>query len=450
MSKKSFIDSVRVASPCSEDWDEMTGNDRVRFCSHCAKDVNNLSEMTRKEATRLVRASGGNLCIRYIQDPKTKRPVFAEQLLQITRRTPQLAAGVMTASMSLSTITYAQGGVSPLPVTEPAIECPDKPAAVPEKTPSKGKLKGTITDANGAVIPYASVTIASVDAAVGAGRTASSEGVFSFDALDAGTYHVEARASGFAVGSAVVQISDGVEASADIQLVVAMAAPLEVTVDNTQYIVAGGIGFVEYQNPLASAVSDDDADLVRQLIAQGENVNGKEDEEYDKVTPLFIAVEHGNLEIVRLLLDAGAKVNVRDAEKRTPLMRLDGDATPELVELLLRHGAKVNLEDNENNTALIHAADSAPAAVIKALIDAGADVNAVNKEGETALMKAAYEESLEKVRMLLEAGAKVNLKNNDGETAWDMTSDEEIEDLLVGHGAIVPQKEEAPAADGDD
>src|SRR5437762_6602409 len=103
MSKKSFIDSVEVKSPCTEDWETMHGNDRVRFCDHCAKDVNNISEMTRKQAMRLVRAAGGNLCVRYIHDPVTKRPLFAEQLLQITRRTPGLAAGVMTASVSLST-----------------------------------------------------------------------------------------------------------------------------------------------------------------------------------------------------------------------------------------------------------------------------------------------------------------------------------------------------------
>jgi hypothetical protein len=53
--KKKFIDSVRVKDPCTEAWDKMMGNDRVRFCSHCAKDVNNLSEMPRKEARKLGR-----------------------------------------------------------------------------------------------------------------------------------------------------------------------------------------------------------------------------------------------------------------------------------------------------------------------------------------------------------------------------------------------------------
>jgi hypothetical protein len=31
MSKKSFIDSVEVKSPCTEDWAQMQGNERVRF-----------------------------------------------------------------------------------------------------------------------------------------------------------------------------------------------------------------------------------------------------------------------------------------------------------------------------------------------------------------------------------------------------------------------------------
>ena len=61
MSKSSFIDSVEVAAPCHESWDEMAGSETVRFCSHCAETVTNLSAMTRKEAARLVRASDGKL-----------------------------------------------------------------------------------------------------------------------------------------------------------------------------------------------------------------------------------------------------------------------------------------------------------------------------------------------------------------------------------------------------
>src|SRR4030095_8872297 len=108
MQKKSFVDSIRVANPCSEEWDQMTGNDRVRFCSHCAKDVNNISEMTPKEAVRLARASNGNICIRYKYDPVTKAPIFADRLHQISRRAPVLASGAMAASIAFSYTAFAQ------------------------------------------------------------------------------------------------------------------------------------------------------------------------------------------------------------------------------------------------------------------------------------------------------------------------------------------------------
>src|SRR5687767_10178935 len=134
MKKPGFIDSVRVKDPCTQAWDEMVGNDKTRFCTHCAKDVNNLSAMTRKEALKLVRRSGGSLCIRYIQQPVTKAPVFADQLTQITRRrTPLMAAGVMTASLSLSALTYAQGGAMVVPRRE-------TPAAVRVDAPSAARV----------------------------------------------------------------------------------------------------------------------------------------------------------------------------------------------------------------------------------------------------------------------------------------------------------------------
>ena len=43
----------------------MKGDDRARFCTHCRKNVYNLSAMPRDEAERLVCESAGSLCVRY-------------------------------------------------------------------------------------------------------------------------------------------------------------------------------------------------------------------------------------------------------------------------------------------------------------------------------------------------------------------------------------------------
>jgi hypothetical protein len=63
-----LLDQVRVASPCKADWNEMLGDERVRFCLSCEKNVYNLSSMTKDDAESLLRERLGNdLCLRFYQ-----------------------------------------------------------------------------------------------------------------------------------------------------------------------------------------------------------------------------------------------------------------------------------------------------------------------------------------------------------------------------------------------
>ena len=61
------LENIRIASPCPANWDEMYGNDRMRFCGECKLNVYNLSGMLRKEAENLVANAEGRLCVRYFQ-----------------------------------------------------------------------------------------------------------------------------------------------------------------------------------------------------------------------------------------------------------------------------------------------------------------------------------------------------------------------------------------------
>src|SRR5439155_9988250 len=60
-----LLQQIRVASPCSASWEEMGGDDCVRFCEHCRLNVYNLSAMSSAEAAALVREKEGRLCTRY-------------------------------------------------------------------------------------------------------------------------------------------------------------------------------------------------------------------------------------------------------------------------------------------------------------------------------------------------------------------------------------------------
>ena len=61
------LDNIRVASPCPANWNEMSGDERKRFCGECKLHVYNLSGMTRYDAENLLRLSEGRLCVRYYQ-----------------------------------------------------------------------------------------------------------------------------------------------------------------------------------------------------------------------------------------------------------------------------------------------------------------------------------------------------------------------------------------------
>jgi hypothetical protein len=60
-----LLSQIHVASPCSADWEGMSGDERVRFCRDCRLHVYNLSAMRREEAEELVRSHEGRLCVRY-------------------------------------------------------------------------------------------------------------------------------------------------------------------------------------------------------------------------------------------------------------------------------------------------------------------------------------------------------------------------------------------------
>lgn len=66
-SKLPVLDNIRVASPCTAAWSKMTGDERVRHCADCQKNVYNLSDLTRDEAEALIVEKEGRLCVRYFQ-----------------------------------------------------------------------------------------------------------------------------------------------------------------------------------------------------------------------------------------------------------------------------------------------------------------------------------------------------------------------------------------------
>ncbi len=57
------LPQIHIANPCHEDWEQMQGDSASRFCAHCSRSVQNLSEMTAAEVRDIVE-SGESVCVR--------------------------------------------------------------------------------------------------------------------------------------------------------------------------------------------------------------------------------------------------------------------------------------------------------------------------------------------------------------------------------------------------
>lgn len=139
---------------------------------------------------------------------------------------------------------------------------------------------------------------------------------------------------------------------------------------------------------LVNAIHARRASLVRHLIAAGVNVNGVSQR---REAPLIAAVEAGDSTILELLLKAGADVNRKPQENGpTPLMiAARSGCKINAIRILTDAGAEMEARDAQGMTALMHAAKAGDLNCVNALLRAGADVDATDNAGNKAINHAA-------------------------------------------------------------
>lgn len=219
-------------------------------------------------------------------------------------------------------------------------------------------------------------------------------------------------------------------------------------------------------------------DIARWLIGNGAKVDAEVIESEDRdddddlgATPLMLLADSigGNqVELIEMLLDAGADINHIDAHGQNIVHR--ALEAPSLLQILLARGADPNIAANDGETPLMRALlmnDDALARLLRAngardgdmtdvdfqravfegdqarvreLLAAGANVNF--QRGGTAVSTAVYREDLELLQLLVDAGADINLADSndpDGDfnpllrAAYD--GQEEIVGFLLNAGA---------------
>jgi ankyrin repeat protein len=140
------------------------------------------------------------------------------------------------------------------------------------------------------------------------------------------------------------------------------------------------------------------------LLQQGADVNGAQG---DGMTALHWAVEHGDQQLTRLLLEGGANPAAETRIGRhTPLHVAASGGYPIVVRMLVGARADVRALTTTGAAPLHFAAASGSGETVRILVDSGADVNVREPQwGQTPLMFAAASGRTEPVRVLLARGA---------------------------------------------
>ncbi|MFC1850941.1 ankyrin repeat domain-containing protein [candidate division CSSED10-310 bacterium] len=123
--------------------------------------------------------------------------------------------------------------------------------------------------------------------------------------------------------------------------------------------------------------------------------------------PLMWAARKGLIEIMDILLKAGAEVQARNEWSRTALMEAVAESQSLAASFLIEHGAQVNDCDYSGRTVLMQSLYSADPEMVKNIIEAGARLHEYTINIGTALNLAHSVGNKDMVRILEEAGAEM-------------------------------------------
>jgi ankyrin repeat protein len=187
------------------------------------------------------------------------------------------------------------------------------------------------------------------------------------------------------------------------------------------------------------AIANGEVEKVRDVLERGTKALQRRK---DGFSPLHYAVHYAaqerdltvrrrRLDIVKLLLEKGADPNDREESRgRTPLHMAAEYGDIELVDLLIRYRADVNAPDRDGNTPLHYAVMRGHKHVAEFLLKNRANSNAQNKDGRTPLHITALSNNIELAQLLLRYGANPQKRDAAGKTPINLTTNEELARLL--------------------
>lgn len=153
-------------------------------------------------------------------------------------------------------------------------------------------------------------------------------------------------------------------------------------------------------------------------------------------TPLSLASVMGYLEIVKLMVSRGARVDQLNMNKETPLMVSASLGHLDILSYLIQKGAQINRCNKEGQSVLMRAAISGQTECMKSLIAAGALLDTPDMKHQTALTASIWYNHLESATLLIKAGAVCNEN-----AVLKVQNDRNTEVVKVVQGMLKARKE---------
>ena len=219
------IDGLRIASPCRMDWEQMSGDDRVRFCDDCQLKVYNIAELKRVEVEKLIASSEGRICARLYR--RADGTVITKDcpvgLRALRLRVSKRVAAVFAAMVSFASIGSSQQSSTKKTecITQTRITRTNAP------TPAEQVVSGTVMDQSQAVIAAARITLTNTVTREAWTIKANDEGHFEFKPRTAGVYSLTVEADFFSTHElTTLDVGAGKSINVDIILEVATQGEL--------------------------------------------------------------------------------------------------------------------------------------------------------------------------------------------------------------------------------
>jgi ankyrin repeat protein len=168
---------------------------------------------------------------------------------------------------------------------------------------------------------------------------------------------------------------------------------------------------------LVQAIQQGDVQAARTCIRYGANVHFQDPHNN---TPIILASQNKfscSFDMVDMLLDAGANPNDANMDDWTPLHYAAKNGDLYILQVLHEYGAKVSAYDKRGRTPLIVAVSNGQQEAVHHLIQMQALVHQTDKNGVTPLMVAVEQSDVEMVNILLKYGARMHMEDAQGRTA---------------------------------